>query len=439
MATAPTLGFNLSNLKQEKSWNIDPATQTVAGQLQTVIATDSPLMQQARARALQQKNSSGLLNSSMAISAADSALYDKALEIAKPDAQTYADAGKYNVDVSNTFARDENAFTRQGVMADFDVTAKEWSAVQDFGRTTQRDSTLNDYTNARDITLNTFQNERDDKQNTFTLGRDATQNKYTVENAATQNQYGVARDATQNQYTLAQQAAQASYAAQREAAAAASAAQRDAAQNAFAEKRDASLAVLEAARDKYLAAEAGKRDAAAAEYALARDKAAAAEAALRDSKQNEFTSSRDATAAAVAAERDTRQNTFTSERDAANNLAENKRVAESRLYGARSDFTNSAQRIITDKDLGESARRDAMDSLRLNYNTIIQNSLTTLGWDNPDSWLIQGGTTGGSQGGSDGGDGWSNDTPGGGIGETRVINGAYQIWNGSKWEAGYGR
>lgn len=51
-----------------------------------LIAADSPLMQQASARALQQANSRGLINSSMAVGAAQGAVLDRATPIAQADA-----------------------------------------------------------------------------------------------------------------------------------------------------------------------------------------------------------------------------------------------------------------------------------------------------------------------------------------------------------------
>ncbi len=62
--------------------------QTVANQLQGIIAAESPLMQQAQTRSMQGMNERGLLNSSMAVGAGQSALYDAALPIAQADAET---------------------------------------------------------------------------------------------------------------------------------------------------------------------------------------------------------------------------------------------------------------------------------------------------------------------------------------------------------------
>lgn len=53
-----------------------------------IAATDSPLMQQARGRAMQQMNERGLINSSLGIQAGQEAVLDRATDIAKADAQT---------------------------------------------------------------------------------------------------------------------------------------------------------------------------------------------------------------------------------------------------------------------------------------------------------------------------------------------------------------
>lgn len=91
------------------AWNVDPKTQTVAGQLENVLASDNPLMQQARTRAQQGMNQRGLMNSSMATSAADAAMYDTALKIAQPDAATNATAAQQNTAATNQFAAADNA------------------------------------------------------------------------------------------------------------------------------------------------------------------------------------------------------------------------------------------------------------------------------------------------------------------------------------------
>ena len=170
----PTTGINLAQLQGANSWGVQP-NETVRSQLQQIIADDSPLMQQARTRALQTANSRGLLNSSMARTAADSAMYDAAMPIATQDASTYARAGEFNANTKNTFSRDNNQFVRDAYMADFNVQANDWAAQQQFEReykmldrqqqlTLERDAIQNGYTSARDQFAAQQQTIRDDKE-----------------------------------------------------------------------------------------------------------------------------------------------------------------------------------------------------------------------------------------------------------------------------------
>ena len=81
-------------------WNMD-ANQTVQGQLNNVIAADSPLMQQAKTGALQQMNQRGLINSSMAIGAGQDAVIKNALPIAQQDATMYGRNNEFNATAGN--------------------------------------------------------------------------------------------------------------------------------------------------------------------------------------------------------------------------------------------------------------------------------------------------------------------------------------------------
>lgn len=83
-------------------WNIDTDktkdSQTVQGQVQGLIAANSPLMQQAEAAAKQQMNQRGLLNTSMAVGAGQEAVIKQALPIAQQDATLFANQAKYGAE-----------------------------------------------------------------------------------------------------------------------------------------------------------------------------------------------------------------------------------------------------------------------------------------------------------------------------------------------------
>ncbi len=141
---APTI--STGGMMGPTNWEVDPAKQTVGGMVQSVIANDSPLMQQARSRSMQSMNGRGLVNSSMAAGAGESAVYDHALQIATPDAATYANAAQTNAAAKNVFSNNQNQYTQQNKQAEYQTAANEWGAQQEFGRTTQRDATQQGYT-----------------------------------------------------------------------------------------------------------------------------------------------------------------------------------------------------------------------------------------------------------------------------------------------------
>ena len=89
------------------------AASTVQGQLGKVLDSNSPLMDRAATKAAQGMNSRGLLNSTMALTAGQSALYDAALPIAQQDAATFTTAGKANADAMNAASQQAAGFAQQ--------------------------------------------------------------------------------------------------------------------------------------------------------------------------------------------------------------------------------------------------------------------------------------------------------------------------------------
>jgi len=81
---------------------VQAGTETAAGQLNTILAKDSPLMQRARTQALQDMNKRGLINSSMSAGAGVAAMIDRATPIATQDAETYSNRAIANMGAVNT-------------------------------------------------------------------------------------------------------------------------------------------------------------------------------------------------------------------------------------------------------------------------------------------------------------------------------------------------
>lgn len=101
-AKATSTGYTPATTPTTNNWNVTE-DQTVAGQVKGLISANSPLMQQAETKALQQANQRGLLNSSMAVGAAQDATINAALPIAQADAARYGQAAGYNADTTNKF------------------------------------------------------------------------------------------------------------------------------------------------------------------------------------------------------------------------------------------------------------------------------------------------------------------------------------------------
>lgn len=90
--TIPDPGYKAPETPEFAPREITPE-ETVAGQAEGIIKKGSPLLTQVETGAKKAAASRGLLNTTMAVQAGEEAVLGKALEIAKPDAATYAAAG----------------------------------------------------------------------------------------------------------------------------------------------------------------------------------------------------------------------------------------------------------------------------------------------------------------------------------------------------------
>jgi len=86
----------------ETTRTVDSGTETVAGQLSSLLASGNPYLERAKSGAAQTANSRGLLNTSMAAGAGEAAAIDAALPIASADANTYTTASRENQGFKNT-------------------------------------------------------------------------------------------------------------------------------------------------------------------------------------------------------------------------------------------------------------------------------------------------------------------------------------------------
>lgn len=102
-------------------WTVDK-NQTVQGQMDGLLAKSSPLFQRAETKANQQSVQRGLLNSSMAVGAAQNAVIDAAMPMAQQDAGTYAESARTNANArtqtSQFNAGETNTASRFGADAE---------------------------------------------------------------------------------------------------------------------------------------------------------------------------------------------------------------------------------------------------------------------------------------------------------------------------------
>lgn len=90
-AAAPT--FSAREVKPE---------ETVAGQMDTLLAKDSPYITAGQTASAQESNARGLLNTSMGVEAGEVARIKSVLDVASPDAATYASAASAAQDAEQT-------------------------------------------------------------------------------------------------------------------------------------------------------------------------------------------------------------------------------------------------------------------------------------------------------------------------------------------------
>lgn len=129
IAQTPTSQYNPTpNLAPQtytaQTSNVNAPTETMQGQLSSIMAKDNPLMRLARTSATQQMAQRGLINSSMAAGAGTAAMLDKALPIAQQDSQIYSNRALANQDATNQQNQFNTAQTNDVYKFGQDVAAR---------------------------------------------------------------------------------------------------------------------------------------------------------------------------------------------------------------------------------------------------------------------------------------------------------------------------
>lgn len=214
----PSGGLVASAMKRPSPSTYTPTTrdvraeETVQGQVNSILSQSGPLFQRARSMAAEKYAGRGLVNSSMAIGAAQGAVMDRAIEIATPDAATYGrtasenmaarnQAGQFNADSENRFklqASDQD-FSAGESQKQRDFTAGEAAKGRDFEGTQnqlQRDFTSGENRAQREFQGSQAGLDRDQQLRLQQLQEAGVQNRFDQELAMRNRQFDVEQAAT---------------------------------------------------------------------------------------------------------------------------------------------------------------------------------------------------------------------------------------------------
>lgn len=124
------------------NWQVTP-DQTVESRVAGILAAGNPLVEQRRAQSDMKMNARGLVNSSIAQTASDDAAYSAALDIARPDAATFADAAKTNAMAKTTWgiSQANNQTSRDNTQAQIGAQRELQRATQLYNNLTNQTAT----------------------------------------------------------------------------------------------------------------------------------------------------------------------------------------------------------------------------------------------------------------------------------------------------------
>jgi len=154
--------------------------ELTSANLQKLLQSNSPYLQQARDKAMLTANSRGLVNSTLAAGAGESAAIDAALPIASADAGTYTTAARDNQSATNNFnladrqAANQSALAAaqaqmQAQMNDINSTRQENLSDRQFMQQGQRQQEQNNFAAGQTDKAQQFQAGQTDKSQQFQM------------------------------------------------------------------------------------------------------------------------------------------------------------------------------------------------------------------------------------------------------------------------------
>jgi len=184
---------------------VDVPTETVESRLSDITAKGSRYTDLAKADAIRQANTRGLINTTMAGAAGTEAAIRAALPIAQQDAKTFVDTRMMNQQERNEFLRN-----RQSANLNLETAAQasrlqkgemqlgsqltQEEAAQRSGLTREENTLLNELSMKRDVGQAVLTQEENEQLSRLEMRRDEVLSGQRIEEAAAESQFAINRD-----------------------------------------------------------------------------------------------------------------------------------------------------------------------------------------------------------------------------------------------------
>jgi hypothetical protein len=163
----PTAGMRVQSYVPQTR-EVNRATETTAGQLDSILSKDSPLMRRARTIAMQQANARGNINSSIAAGAGAGAMIDRATPVAGADAAIYDTRARTNMDAVNNAGQFNTGQNNQLVGQGISIAAQMAEAARDREQQTALQTNAQQFQSGESALDRTQQTTLQGSQQTFT-------------------------------------------------------------------------------------------------------------------------------------------------------------------------------------------------------------------------------------------------------------------------------
>ena len=184
ISTMAAPAANTTSMYAPTTRDIDTQTGTVQGQVNSILATDNPLMQRARTLATQQMAQRGLVNTSMNAGAGVAAMTDKAIQIGAQDANAYNQAASENIAAKNVSGQFNASAANTAALQSGQIAAQKELQTGQQTFTAQQNKAQQDFTAAQTLLDRAQQTALADKSTKAQADLQAAQQTFTAAQTA---------------------------------------------------------------------------------------------------------------------------------------------------------------------------------------------------------------------------------------------------------------